>query len=87
MTWDDLLGWMAYGALEPFGEQRADLRAGELWALIANVHRDSSKRAQPFTPEDMPNIGRRRQKIQETPMTVDDWERAKAEARVYAQGK
>lgn len=34
---------MAYYALEPFGEQRADLRSGIIAATIANRHRDPKR--------------------------------------------
>ena len=40
--------WMAYSALEPFGPERDDERAGAIAATIANVYRDSSKRSDPF---------------------------------------
>lgn len=43
MTWADLLTWYAYGNIEPFGEERADLRAGIVASTIANCHRDPSK--------------------------------------------
>jgi len=43
---------MAYFKLEPFGEDRADLRAGIIASTIANVHRDSKKRRKPYTPQD-----------------------------------
>jgi hypothetical protein len=58
---DDLLGrissrelseWMAYAQMEPFGEERADLRAGIIAATIANMNRDPKKRAKPFGPEE-----------------------------------
>ena len=42
--------WMAYAALEPFGETRADLRAGIVASTIANVWR--SGESEPFTPGD-----------------------------------
>ncbi len=44
--------WMAYYAIEPFGEERADLRMGILASLIANVNRDSKKQREPFAPAD-----------------------------------
>jgi len=44
--------WIAYYLVEPFGDQRADLRNGVLAALIANVHRDPEKMADPFLPGD-----------------------------------
>ncbi len=48
--------WAAYAQLEPFGEQRADLRMGILAALQANMNRDPKKTKQ-FTPEDfMPSF-------------------------------
>lgn len=49
--------WMAYAAIEPFGEERADLRNAMLMSLIANVNRDEKKRSDPFTPaEFMPKF-------------------------------
>lgn len=37
--------------LEPFGEDRADLRAGIISSTIANVNRDP-KKSQPFAAKD-----------------------------------
>lgn len=44
--------WMAYAALEPFGPQRDDVRAGTVAATLANIHRDRKARPSPFTSED-----------------------------------
>ncbi len=44
--------WMAYFALEPFGEERADLRAALIACLIANANRDEKKRPTPFRVEE-----------------------------------
>lgn len=44
---------MAYAEIEPFGEERADLRAGIVASTIANVNRGKNKRAykaQAFMP-------------------------------------
>ena len=41
---------MAYARLEPFGEDRADLRAGIIASTVANAHRDPKK--SPFKPQD-----------------------------------
>lgn len=41
--------WMAYARLEPFGEERADLRAGIVASVIANVNR--GKKQKPYTPQ------------------------------------
>jgi len=50
--------WMAYYSLEPFGEERADLRFGMLMALLANINRDPEKRREPYTAEEfMPKFG------------------------------
>ena len=42
--------WMAYAKLEPFGEERADLRAGIVASTIANVNR--GKNQKPYKPTD-----------------------------------
>lgn len=48
--------WQSYSRIEPFGEDRADLRAGIVAATTANCHRSSRTKA--FTPEDfMPKWG------------------------------
>ena len=43
---------MAYAGLEPFGEERADLRAGIVAATVANAARDPKVQRDPFTPEE-----------------------------------
>lgn len=43
---------MAFYDLEPFGDVVADLRAGSVAAVIANVNRNAEKREQPFTADD-----------------------------------
>lgn len=52
MTSRQLTEWMAFAALEPFGDERADLRMGILASVIANVNRDPKRRAQPYEPKD-----------------------------------
>lgn len=60
MTWEQFRGWMDYASIEPFGEERADLRAAIGHSLTANVNRDAKRHPRPFTPEDfMPFAGRR----------------------------
>lgn len=51
MSWTQLAEWYEYYSLEPFGDERADLRNGILCALIANVNRDP-KRGKPSKPTD-----------------------------------
>lgn len=43
---------MAYYELEPFGEERADLRSGIVASTVANAHRDPKRRRKPFRPLD-----------------------------------
>jgi hypothetical protein len=56
--------WAAYAGLEPWGEDRADLRAGIVAATIANVHR---RKGRAYSAKDfMPRFGpRRRQSAEE----------------------
>lgn len=51
LTWEQFQGWQAYYALEPWGEERADLRNGLLCALTANINRDP-KKGKAFGPAD-----------------------------------
>lgn len=53
--------WQEYASIEPFGENRADLRTGILAAVTANCHvRKQGQRA--FQPRDfMPNFEQRKQ--------------------------
>lgn len=43
--------YWAFYSLEPFGEERADLRTGILGSTIANANRDPKKQSAPFTPD------------------------------------
>ena len=50
-----LAEWMAYFRLEPFGERRADLRAGIIASTVANAHR--ARESRPYRPQDfMPDF-------------------------------
>lgn len=49
--------WIAYYTVEPFGEQRADLRSAIIATVIANVNRGKGQR--PFKTDDfMPDFGK-----------------------------
>ena len=52
MTWGELLEWREFYALEPWGDERADLRSGIVASILANTNRDPKKRPQPFEPTD-----------------------------------
>ncbi len=43
--------WQTFYELEPFGDVRADLRAGIVAATVANAHRDPRK-GKPARPQD-----------------------------------
>lgn len=43
---------MAFAQLEPFGALAEDFRAGQICATLANVHRDSKTRPDPWTAAD-----------------------------------
>ncbi len=48
--------WMVYSNLEPFGEERADLRAGIIASTVANASGSTKKT---FKPSDfMPDFGK-----------------------------
>lgn len=60
ISWSQFRYWLAYYELEPFGEERGDLRAGIIASTIANVHRDP-KKGKAFRPDDFtPKFGRER---------------------------
>jgi len=46
----ELAEWIAFYAIEPFGEQRADLRAAIVASVIANCNRGKNQKA--FKPAD-----------------------------------
>ena len=56
MSSQELTEWAAFYALEPFGEERADLRAGIISATVANVNR--GEKQEPLTAQEfMPKFG------------------------------
>lgn len=56
-TLEQLYEWFDYFALEPFGEERADLRAGIIAATMANAWRGKGSRT--YKPQDfMPRFDR-----------------------------
>lgn len=47
-----IVEWETYNDLEPFDEWRADFRAATIVAMLANIHRDTKKRSEPYSPYD-----------------------------------
>ncbi|CAM2151210.1 Phage tail protein [Paraburkholderia tropica] len=52
MTSEEFTRWMEFEKIEPFGERLADLRMGTLAALLANLHRDTKRKREPYVPSD-----------------------------------
>jgi hypothetical protein len=50
ITSKQLTEWMAFYQIEPFGEERDDLRSGIVASVIANVNRGKNRK--PFKPEE-----------------------------------
>lgn len=48
---DELIEWMAYERIEPFGEERADVRSAINTATLVNVNRGRGQRA--VSPSDV----------------------------------
>lgn len=42
---DELAEWEAFDSLEPFGDMRADVRAGVVASTLANIHRKRGAKA------------------------------------------
>ncbi len=60
ITANQLIEWMQYDILEPFGEWRDDWRSAEIVTMLANVNRDSKKRKEPYKVSDfLPRFGER----------------------------
>lgn len=52
MSYSEFVDWMAFAECELLPEARADLRAAQQMALLANVNRDGSKHPTPYTAKD-----------------------------------
>lgn len=52
MSSTQLLEWMAFYNLEPFGYQADRGLTAQICAVLAEINRDPKKRSEPFTPAD-----------------------------------
>lgn len=52
MSASELIYWQAYSSIEPFGEWRADLRAGTIAAAIYMNNPNRKKGSKKFKPQD-----------------------------------
>lgn len=85
-----LYRWMAYYKAEPFGEERADLRAGVIASTIANANRGKGQRA--YKPSEfMPKFGKKQGKtakqMWETLMAFSNAQNASVAAKEKSSGK
>lgn len=88
MSWKQFQGWMAYAELEPFGEERADLRAGIVAHVIANANRDPKTKPEPFKPSDfMPDFDGNRGSSKKPLTDAGAWKKMKAQAKAQFGGK
>jgi hypothetical protein len=61
--------WVAFAKLEPFTEERADLRTGIIASTIANIHR--GKRRKAYKPKDfMPQFTLKREQSWEEQLKI-----------------
>lgn len=91
MSWEQFSEWQEYYTLEPFGEERDDLRAGTIASVIANVNRDP-RRGVAFKPSDfMPKFGTTAEESgtgARAPLTdQSQWSRVKEMAKMFARGR
>jgi hypothetical protein len=49
ISYRELVDWSTYYRVEPWGEQRADMRSAQVASTLANINRDRKLRPEPFT--------------------------------------
>lgn len=71
----ELTDWMAYWRVEPFGEERADLRSGIVSSVIASCMSASKKK---YKPSDfMPDFGaKKKQTVEQMRVLIKQVSRA-----------
>jgi hypothetical protein len=52
ISFRQLLEWETFSQLEPFDEERADVRSAHIVSMIANTNRNPKKRSKPWPLED-----------------------------------
>lgn len=87
MTWQQFMEWHQYDLIDPFGDERADLRSGTIAAVVANVHAGKSGRK--FKPADfMPKFSTSRAAKKRAPLTdPNEWQKVLNMAKVVARAK
>jgi len=73
VTAAQLIEWMQYDILEPFGEWRDDWRSAEIVTMLANINRDAKKRKEPYKVTDfLTRFGERSEEELKPRQTVKD---------------
>jgi hypothetical protein len=70
MTSSQFAEWLAYAAIEPFGEFREELRHGQQMAMMVNLQRDPKQKPEPYVPSDFMNFIDKPKPKQQTPEDV-----------------
>ena len=67
----ELTEWMAYFELDPFGQERADLRSAIVASTVANTVRDPKKKQKPWLPRDfMPKFEQQREQTWQEQLAI-----------------
>lgn len=64
----ELAEWAAYYSIEPFGEERDDLRAGIVASVIANVNRGKSSKV--YEPQDFMPFSKKKTSVRDEVMAL-----------------
>lgn len=79
MTWEQFQEWRAFDELEPFGEERSDIRSAQIVQALWNIARDVKKNPQGWPLSDFvlafgdaprPSLG---QSIETQELLIDAW--------------
>lgn len=84
MPWSQFRTWLAYRRINPFGEQRGDLRSGIIASTIANCHRDPKRKPTPFRPSDFMYQSETVVEDDEG-VTQEEWEETLLRAKIFAR--
>lgn len=82
--WRQFRRWLDFYELEPWGDERADLRSGIVASILANVNRDPTKSSS-FSPYDFMPYLLERPKEESVPMDEQGWNDFKS--MMIASGK
>lgn len=101
MSWSEFLYWIEYEKLEPWGEERDDLRTATIACILANQNRDPKKQRRPYTvdmftagsyyPQSAMRVYEREQKerskVNDERLAVERWKEEKERMKIIAAQK